>query len=101
MPRLDLAISPSRLRWRRGLFLRGLERLPVVNAPEPPRARNARAECEDESRLSDHDLLQNEGAAYARRLKEAGNEVELAHYPTLTHGLLGMAGTVDEARRGV
>jgi cytochrome P450 PksS len=52
MPRLRLAVPSTRLRWRRGLFVRGLERLPVVNLPEPDRARGGAAEHEDEARLS-------------------------------------------------
>lgn len=31
LPRLGLATPPGALRWRRGLFLRGLERLPVTS----------------------------------------------------------------------
>ena len=29
-PRARLAVTPDDLRWRRGLFLRGLQRLPLV-----------------------------------------------------------------------
>jgi cytochrome P450 len=29
-PAARLAMAPETLRWRRGLFLRGLERLPLV-----------------------------------------------------------------------
>jgi cytochrome P450 len=29
-PRAHLAVAHETLRWRRGLFLRGLERLPIV-----------------------------------------------------------------------
>jgi cytochrome P450 family 107 subfamily K polypeptide 1 len=29
-PEVRLAMAPKTLRWRRGLFLRGLERLPMV-----------------------------------------------------------------------
>jgi cytochrome P450 len=32
LPRLRLAVAPGALRWRRGVFLRGLERLPVAAA---------------------------------------------------------------------
>jgi acetyl esterase len=46
-------------------------------------------------------VLRDEGQAYARRLREAGVQVENAHYPTLGQGFFGMAGVVDEARRGV
>ena len=48
-----------------------------------------------------YDVLRDEGAAYARRLREAGVKVELANYPTLTHGFFRMAAAVDEARRAV
>jgi acetyl esterase len=47
------------------------------------------------------DVLRDEGAAYARRLNEAGVKVELARYPTLVHEFFGLAASVDEARRGV
>jgi cytochrome P450 len=53
MPRLRLAVPSSNLRWRRGLFVRGLERLPVVNAPAPPRVRSREAEREDDARFSE------------------------------------------------
>jgi cytochrome P450 PksS len=52
MPRLRLAVPPTSLRWRRGLFLRGLERLPVLNAPAPSRVRSREAELEDDARFS-------------------------------------------------
>jgi cytochrome P450 len=29
-PKARLAVTPETLRWRRGLFLRGLQRLPLV-----------------------------------------------------------------------
>jgi cytochrome P450 len=29
-PEASLAVTPDLLRWRRGLFLRGLQRLPLV-----------------------------------------------------------------------
>ncbi|MDQ3834052.1 MAG: cytochrome P450, partial [Actinomycetota bacterium] len=29
-PKLHLAVAPESLRWRRGLFLRGLEKLPLA-----------------------------------------------------------------------
>jgi cytochrome P450 family 107 subfamily K polypeptide 1 len=29
-PRMHLAVEPESLRWRHGLFLRGLEKLPLV-----------------------------------------------------------------------
>jgi cytochrome P450 PksS len=32
LPRLRLAVAPGALRWRRGVFLRGLERLPMATA---------------------------------------------------------------------
>lgn len=44
------------------------------------------------------DPLRDEAEAYAKRLREAGVEVEVRRYPSLVHGYLNMAGHVDAAR---
>jgi acetyl esterase len=48
-----------------------------------------------------YDVLRDEAELYAKRLKEAGGQVELAQYPGLIHGFFGMAPWIDEARRGL
>ncbi len=44
------------------------------------------------------DPLRDEGEAYAKRLRDAGVEVELRRYPSLIHGYLNVAGCVEAAR---
>jgi acetyl esterase len=48
-----------------------------------------------------YDVLRDEAELYARHLREAGVEVELAQYPTMIHGFFGMAPWIDEAKRAV
>jgi len=47
------------------------------------------------------DVLRDEAELYARHLREAGVEVELASYPTMIHGFFGMHPWIDEAARAV
>ena len=44
-----------------------------------------------------HDVLRDEGAAYARRLADAGVPIEHLHYPALTHGFLSVTDEVPAA----
>lgn len=48
--------------------------------------------------VADHDPLYDEGVAYAKRLRAAGNSVELADYPGMVHAFYSMSGAVDAAR---
>jgi acetyl esterase len=45
------------------------------------------------------DPAADEGAAYAKRLQEAGVDVQTIHRPGAIHGYLGMAGISPQARR--
>ncbi|MFP3944506.1 MAG: alpha/beta hydrolase [Alphaproteobacteria bacterium] len=47
------------------------------------------------------DPLHDEGVAYARKMKEAGVEVELVNYPDMIHGFFNMTALTDTAREAV
>ncbi|HEY1077374.1 MAG TPA: alpha/beta hydrolase [Fontimonas sp.] len=40
--------------------------------------------------IAEHDVLHDEGMAYGRRLREAGNDVEAKVYPAQQHGFVGV-----------
>ena len=48
--------------------------------------------------LGEYDPLHDEGVAYARRLEEAGVEVELRDYPGQLHPFVLLAGVIDDGR---
>jgi len=48
--------------------------------------------------LASHDVLRDEGEAYARRLREAGVAVELVVWPGTVHGFVRWPAKVDAAR---
>jgi acetyl esterase len=48
--------------------------------------------------VAGHDVLRDEGIAYARALEAAGVEVTLREYADMTHGFLRWGGVVDRAR---
>jgi acetyl esterase len=48
--------------------------------------------------LAECDPLRDEGAAYARRLEQAGVEVELREYAGQLHPFVGLAGVIDDGR---
>jgi acetyl esterase len=47
---------------------------------------------------AEYDTLRDEGEAYARRLAEAGNLVQMRRYPGAIHGFFTMPGTLGLAR---
>jgi len=47
------------------------------------------------------DPLRDEGAAYAKRLTEAGNPASYVHFPRQIHGFVGMGKVIDEANSAV
>jgi acetyl esterase len=51
--------------------------------------------------VGEYDPLRDDGIAYANRLREAGNEVELADYPGMVHPFFSMGGAVDAGRRAM
>ncbi len=48
--------------------------------------------------IATHDALRDEALAYAKRLREAGNDVIVVEYHGLAHGFISMAGSVPAAR---
>jgi acetyl esterase len=48
--------------------------------------------------LAECDPLRDEGVAYARRLEEAGVDVELREYPGQLHPFVLLAGVIDDGR---
>lgn len=50
---------------------------------------------------AEHDVLRDEGEAYARRLKEAGVAVEMQRYEGVTHGFLRHYNFLDVARQAI
>jgi acetyl esterase len=51
--------------------------------------------------LGGHDILHDEGLAYAERLFAAGVQVTLVDYLALGHGFISMAGAVDAGRLAI
>jgi acetyl esterase len=49
--------------------------------------------------VAEYDPLSDEGEAYARKLREAGNAVTLVRYPGMIHEFFKMGGFVEDARR--
>ena len=47
------------------------------------------------------DPLQDEGKAYAERLRAAGVHVHHDHYPDMIHGFIGMTGMLDTSREAL
>lgn len=49
--------------------------------------------------VAEYDPLVDEGEAYARKLRDAGNAVTLVRYPGMIHEFFKMGGFVEDARR--
>ncbi len=64
----------------------------------PPRAPDLSGVAPEFVAIAGHDVLRNEGEAYARALEAAGVTVTLREYDDMTHGFLRWGGVVDRAR---
>lgn len=51
--------------------------------------------------VAGYDPLHDEGLAYANRLKDAGNQVEVQDYPTLIHGFFSQGSESDAAKLAI
>jgi acetyl esterase len=51
--------------------------------------------------VGEYDPLRDDGIAYAERLRDEGNEVELADYAGMVHPFFSMGGAVDAGRRAM
>jgi acetyl esterase len=64
--------------------------------------------CADLSRLpaalvivAEYDPLRDEGIAYAERLRQAGNRVELTNYEGMVHPFFSMSGALDVGKQAI
>ena len=48
-----------------------------------------------------HDVLRDEGRAFAEKLVAAGVKVEQQHYPGMIHGFFQMADSFDQGKRAI
>jgi acetyl esterase len=83
--------------WRTYL---GADASPQASEPDasPLRARDLAGAAPAYIAVAGHDVLRDEGVAYARALEGAGVPVTLSEYADMTHGFLRWAGVVDRAR---
>ncbi len=51
--------------------------------------------------VAGYDPLRDEGIAYARRLEEAGNRVELSNYEGMIHAFIALGGVIDAGVRAI
>ena len=51
--------------------------------------------------VGEYDPLRDDGIAYAKRLRDEGNEVELADYAGMVHPFFSMGGAIDAGRRAM
>lgn len=51
--------------------------------------------------VAGYDPLRDEGIAYAERLMQAGNNVELTHYEGMVHPFFSMSGALDAGKKAI
>ena len=65
-------------------------------AAVPSRAANLAGVCPAHVITAEYDVLRDEGAAYARQLRDAGVDVSCQQYPGMLHGFVHFAGVFDD-----
>jgi acetyl esterase len=85
------------MKWFYDHYLRGLADVDDWRA-SPLRAADLSGGAPALVLTAGNDVLCDEGQAYARRLREAGIEVQLRHFPDQIHGFLTMGKIIEAAQ---
>jgi acetyl esterase len=84
------------MRWFLGHYAAGVD--PADPRLSPLAAEDLTGAAPATIVLAECDPLRDEGVAYARRLEQAGVEVELREYPGQIHPFVLLAGVIDAGR---
>lgn len=89
-------LDRAEMEWFRGAYLAGAD--PAHPDASPLLADDLSCLPPAFVATAGHDVLRDEGIAYARRLREAGVAVDEIHYPDMAHGFARWGGVLDAAR---